>query len=166
MNKTRVVIDGISEWTGKVVSFLIIPIMLVIVLQIIMRGVFTSPLMWPHELSCILFGALFMIGGAYTLRYGGHVNVDIIISHLSPRKHALLDIITSSMIFLFCGVIAWKSGEMTLQAFRFGFRYASAWAPPIWPIKGAITLAAALVFLQALAKLARDFHIAISEKTL
>ena len=162
MNKIFIIIDGISEWTGKAVSFLIIPIILVITYEIVLRGVFNLPQIWTHDLSCYLFAALFMIGGAYTLRYGGHVNMDIFSSRLSPRKRAILDIITAPLIFLICGVIIWKAGLATIEAIKFGFEYASSWAPPMWPLKGAVTLGAILVTLQALAMLSRNIRTAIS----
>ena len=166
MHRILVIIDGISEWTGKAVSFLNIPIMLVIVYEITMRDVLNLPQIWTHELTCYFFAALFMIGGAHTLRYNGHVNVDIVVSRLSSRKRALIDVITFPMILLICGVIIWKSGLATIEAIRFGFKYGSAWAPPMWPLRGAVALGAVLVMLQALAKLSRDISTAISGKRL
>lgn len=166
MNKILTIIDGISEWTGKVVCYLIVAIMLIIIYEIILRDIFVQSQPWAHELTCYLFGFSFMLGGAYAFRYGAHVNMDMVVSHLSPRTRAVIDIVTSAMIFLFCGVLVWRSGVTAIEAFRLGFKYQSVWAPPLWPLKGVITLGAALVILQALVKLYRDFQIAIMRKKL
>ena len=70
-------IDGLSSWSGKLISMLIFAMIAVLMWEVISRYVFDSPTLWAHETTRYIYGAHFMIGGAYTLYLGAHVNVDI-----------------------------------------------------------------------------------------
>ena len=145
-------LDNISEWSGKVISFLIYLIMLVVLWEIIARTFFRAPTIWAHELSTFLFGSIAILAGAYVLRHGAHVNVDIISVRLSLRMRAIVDIVTFTLFFLFCGALIWMLLERTQ----------SSWAPPIYPIKLMVPLGGSLLMLQGLAKFIRDFITAIT----
>ena len=68
MEKFLKTVDRISELSGKGVSFLVIPLVAVILYEIIARYVFQSPTIWVHETAQMIYGAYVILLGAYVLR--------------------------------------------------------------------------------------------------
>ncbi|MFC1870853.1 TRAP transporter small permease subunit [Chloroflexota bacterium] len=162
MDHALKIIDRISELVGKAASFLVLPLAGVMGYDVIARYVFNAPTIWAHETTTFLFGALSILGIAYTLKVNGHINVDIIHKRFSPRARAIVDIVTSLLFFSFCSVLLWKGFEMawsSLIVLEFSAR--TPWEPPIYPIKMTMPIAAFLLLLQGLAKFIRDLTTAI-----
>lgn len=163
MQKIKVclrIVNSVSEWTGKFVSFLVIVIIGVTIWEVVLRYVFNAPTIWAFDAAYLIFGAYGVLGGAYTLYLRGHVNVDIFYGRLSLRTRAIVDLVTSIFFFLFCGLLLWKGGEMAWDSLKIMERGSSAWSPPVYPIKMTIPIAAFLLLLQGLAKFIRDLLIA------
>jgi TRAP-type mannitol/chloroaromatic compound transport system permease small subunit len=59
------------------------------------------------------------------------------------------------MMFIF-------GGQFALQSLAYRETLSSAWAPPIYPVKLVIPVAAAMLTLQGLAKFIRDLHMALT----
>ena len=159
-------IDSISEWTGKIVSFLVIVIIGVTIWEVILRYVFNAPTIWAFDAAYLIFGAYGVLGGAYTLNLKGHVNVDILYGRFPLRVRAVFDLATSIFFFLFCGLLLWKGGEMAWSSLKIMERGSSAWNPPVYPIKLTIPIGAFLLLLQGIAKFIRDLIIATTGKEL
>jgi TRAP-type mannitol/chloroaromatic compound transport system permease small subunit len=167
MRRILAIIDAVSEWSGKLVSVLIVIIMAILLLEVALRFAFNSPTIWIHELSMHMFGVYSVIAGAYVLLHDQHVKVDIIYLRFSPRTRAIIDLVTYLLFFLFIGIllrygimIAWRAVELR-QAVS-----PSPWGSPIWPTKMAVPVGAFLILLQGLAQFIRVLNIAIKGKEL
>jgi len=157
-------IDNINEWAGKIVSFFVLAIMGIVIYAIVMRYLFVKSQLWASEICSFLFGALFVLGGGYTLLHQGHVRMDILFGRFSPKVKAILDLVTSMFFFLFCGVLIWKGWLMGWDSLVMLERSQSAFSPPLYPIKFVIPIGAGLLILQGLAKFIRDLSIATMRK--
>jgi len=151
---------------GQIASFLGIMIAAVIVYEVVVRAFFNMPTVWAHETSGMMFGALFMLGAGYVMYYRAHIRVDILVSHLSPRIQALLDIITHLLMALYCYVILWKGWHYAVRAFVRMEVTDSGWQPVLWPIKWVMVLGMILLVLQLLVKYVRDFHMLFTGREL
>ena len=98
------VIDAISEWSGKGIAYLILPGILILALEVVLRYVFDSPTMWAHGTTQRIFATYYILSGAYIFRYNKHVSVDIVYNRFSLRTRANLSLIGSLFFFVFCGV--------------------------------------------------------------
>ncbi len=79
------VVDAINEKIGKWVSWLVLAAVIVSAGNAIIRKVFsTSSNAWL-ELQWYLFGAVFMLGAAWTLRCNEHIRIDIVSSRFAKR---------------------------------------------------------------------------------
>ena len=67
--------DEISTWVGKAFAWLIVVLMVVVVVEVFKRYALNAPTAWVFDVSNLLYGTLFMMGGAYTLCQDGHVRV-------------------------------------------------------------------------------------------
>jgi TRAP-type mannitol/chloroaromatic compound transport system permease small subunit len=149
-------IHGLNDWIGRMVSLLVIPLAGLLLVETVLRYVFNSPSLWAGELTQMLFGAFAVLAGGYVLRWEGHVTVDIVYSRLPAKAKKVVDIITSPLFFMFCGVLLYVGGSMAWESLIMGEHSESAWNPPVYPIKLMIPLGALLLFLEGLTKLISD----------
>jgi TRAP-type mannitol/chloroaromatic compound transport system permease small subunit len=159
-------IDSISEWSGKVVSWLAVGFALVILYEVVSRYIFNAPTIWAMEVSQALYGGYVVLLGAYILREGGHVNVDIIYNRFSPRARAGVSLFTWLIFFLWVSVVMWKGLELGWHSLMIGEREASSFAIPLYPAKLCIPLGAFLLLLQGLAGYIRNAHLALTGREL
>ena len=151
------VIDAISEWSGKGIAYLILPGILILAVEVVLRYVFNNPTMWAHGSTQRIFATYYILSGAYLLRKNKHVSVDIIYNRFSLRTRARLNLIGSV-----CGVILWKGVDFAWTSLSRLEPDATPWRAPLYPIKMMIPLGALLILLQGLAKFIRDLVTAIT----
>jgi TRAP-type mannitol/chloroaromatic compound transport system permease small subunit len=129
-------IDWFIRKQGEISSFLIYPLVLIVIYEVIMRYVFNAPTIWGFEATAFAYGLHYMFGLSYTENYAGHVKVDILTNRLSDRTQAILNIFGYLLIFLPIYVL------MTIAAIKYaqtatleGELNSTSWAPKIWPYK-------------------------------
>ncbi len=159
-------IDSISEWTGRSVSWVCVVLILVLCYEVLMRYVFNSPTFFAHELSTMIGGTIAALGWTYTHRHHGHVRVDVIYTHLTPRGKALIDVILTVLLFFpLLAVLIMNSTESLLFAIKMGeVLRGSFWYPPAWPIKMVMVVGLSLFALQGMAHFIRDSYLLIRNK--
>ena len=164
LNRVLHIIDRISEYSGKVLSFGLLPMILIIVLDVVLRYVFRAPTIWAGEAATLIFGVCWVMAGAYTLLQGAHVKMEVFYIRLSRKKQAILDLITAPCFFIFVGIVMWQTAKFALISLGNLEASPSLWAPPLYPVKLIIPIGALLLFLQGLAKFIRDFSVAFGKE--
>ena len=141
--------DGISEWTGILFSYLVLPLTVLIVFEVITRRFFDSPTIWTFELSHFLYGAHFMLVAAYGLLHNSHVSIDLLSSRLSKRTQEKLHVFCYfTMFFPFVGAILYYGIGFAADAWSMWETSWSVWGPPLYPIKTVIPVTAGLLIVQ------------------
>jgi TRAP-type mannitol/chloroaromatic compound transport system permease small subunit len=85
-------IDHVNELVGRAVSWLTLAAVLISAGNALLRyGFNLSSNAWL-EIQWYLFSAVFLLAAGYTLRHDEHVRIDVVISKLSPRLQAWIDI--------------------------------------------------------------------------
>jgi TRAP-type mannitol/chloroaromatic compound transport system permease small subunit len=152
------VIDRISDWTGKISSFLIVIITGVILFEIIARYIFGKPTTWAFEISLALYGIYVALLGAYVLLTGGHVNVDILYARFSPRTKAGVNLFSWLIFFLWCGALVWTGWIKGWESLMIRESESTAFGCPIYPVKLSLAVGGSLLFLQGLAGYVRNIY--------
>ena len=157
MQKLLLTIDKISTFVGKTFSWLIVFLTFLITFEVFSRYALDAPHPYAFDLMLMMYGALFMMSGAYTLSKNSHVRGDVLYGFFPPRLQAGLDL-TLYIVFFLPGVVAlcWA-----------GYHYAGdSWAirehssitsegPPIYPFKAVIPVAGAFILLQGIVEIVR-----------
>lgn len=152
MNAVAQAIDALNEAFGRLIAPLIAIITLIVLFDIISRFVFGRPNDWAFDITKMLFGAHFMLMAAYGLRHHVHVEVDVLKRLLSRKKQALLELVGYVVFFVPFIWMLLKYGWLFFErAFSRGETTYGMMSIPVYPIKGVIALAAALLLLQAIA---------------
>ena len=129
-------IDWFVEKEGKLSSFLIYPLVLIVLYEVLMRYVFNAPTTWGFEATAFLYGLHYMFGLSYTENQAGHVRVDILTSRLSERAQAVLGLIGYLLVFLPIYVLmAIGTVKYAQTATVMGELNSTSWAQPLGPLK-------------------------------
>lgn len=159
-------VDGLNEWIGRLVGWVMIFIMLVTVYDVVARRLFSAPVLWAFDVSVQLYALHFMMAAAYALLYNEHVAIDIFKLRLPARQRAILDII-SYVIFFFPFIIALVAYGWTF-ADRSWASHETTWgvvALPVYYIKTVIPITAVLLALQGISNVFKLARIARSGET-
>jgi TRAP-type mannitol/chloroaromatic compound transport system permease small subunit len=148
-------LERISEWTGWLASRLVIVLVALVAIDVIARYVLNLSWVWMQELEWHLFGLVFLIGAAYTLKHDAHVRVDLLARspRFGPRLRAWRELLGAVFLLLpFCVLVISASLPFVESAYAFGERspYASG-LPHRFLIKAAIPVGFALLALQGVA---------------
>ncbi len=152
-------LNNFSQKEGELASFLVYPLLFVVVYEVFMRYAFNSPTTWGFEATTFLYGLHFMFGNAYTDVNDGHVKVDIFTSYM-PKKTQTIIAIISNMLFFMPVMVC-----LTIWSFIFAYNSTmgqelnpTSWAPPIWPLKILMAVCFLFLLLQGVANLLSDIN--------
>ena len=156
------IVDTFSEWSGKTVAWMILPLVFALTYEGFARYFFNAPTLWAYDLSYMLYGAIFMLGAHYTLLKGAHIRTDMLWEKFSPRTKGRIDAVAyiffffPAMVLLFYASVdeAWasfKMGELSEQ---------TAWRPILWPFKAVVPLTALLLLVQGVSELLKSLYAA------
>ena len=152
-------LETITRKQGDLASFLIYPLLLIVVYEVFMRYVFNAPTTWGFEATTFIYGLHYMFGFSYTDVHGGHVKVDIFTS-LAPQKvQTWISLLTNLVLFMPVMTC------MAIWSVKFGYMSflgrevnSTSWAPPIWPLKILMALCFIFLLLQGIANLLKDIN--------
>ena len=150
-------IDALTRFFGKAIAWLVLPMVLSLVWEVVARYFFSAPTVWAYDMTFMLYGTFFMLGSAWTLQRGGHIRTDVYYAKWSKRTQARIDIACYLVLFFPAMVVlGWLCWEYFWKSFQQNERIVtSPWMPIVWPFKFTMPLAAALLVLQGVAECIR-----------
>ncbi len=153
-------IDRVNEFIGKQISWLILAAVLVSAGNAIVRKAFNISSNAWLEAQWYLFGAVFMLAAAYTLKQNEHIRIDIFYGGKSKRTQDWIDLfghvfflapLSILMVFLLI--------PNTWHAYQSGEVSANAGGLILWPSKFIILLGFFLLMLQCLSEIIKRIAI-------
>ena len=122
-----------------------------------MRYVLNAPTVWAFDMSVQMYGALFMMSGAYALSQDAHVRGDVVYRLLHIKTQAKIDLVLY-ILFLMPGALALIYYGYHFAADSWFYKEVS-WSSPsriqIYFFKTLIPVAGTLVLLQGIAEAVR-----------
>ena len=152
--------DALSAWFGKTFAWLIVLMTFGTAYEVFVRYVLNDPTSWALDVSFIMYGALFMMGGAYTLSRGGHVRGDFLYRLWRPKTQAKVDLVLY-IFFFFPGVTALILSGWKYASRSWSYAEVSINSPagiPIFQFKTVMVAAGILLFIQGIAQIFRCIH--------
>ena len=149
--------DTVSAWFGKAFAWLILVMTFGIGYEVFVRYVLRDPTAWAFDVSYIMYGTLFMMGGAYTLSRNAHVRGDFVYRLWQPRTQAKVEL-ALYFLFFFPGILALIFAGLKYASRSVAQLEVSSNSPagiPIFHFKAIIVAAGILLFLQGIAQVFR-----------
>jgi TRAP-type mannitol/chloroaromatic compound transport system permease small subunit len=162
VRKIIVGIDTFSDWSGKVLAWMILPLVFSLTYEGLARYVFNAPTLWAYDVSYMLYGALFMLGAHYTLLRGAHIRTDMLWDRFSVRTKGRIDAV-AYIFFFFPAMILWfyASVDEAWNSFRmWELSEQTAWRPVLWPFKAIVPATALLLMVQGVSELLKSLYAA------
>jgi TRAP-type mannitol/chloroaromatic compound transport system permease small subunit len=150
-------IESLSIWIGRAFGWCILILTFSVSYEVFVRYVLNSPTVWAFDMMVQMYGALFLMAGAYALAQDSHVRADVIYRLLPVRWQAGIDFVLY-IIFFFPAIIAlfWFGMEIASDSWRYK---EVSWNSPariqIYFFKTLIPVAGALLILQGIAEILR-----------
>jgi TRAP-type mannitol/chloroaromatic compound transport system permease small subunit len=150
-------IDFLVEKQGQLTSFLIVPLLFIVLYEVAMRYAFNAPTVWGFEATAFAYGMHYMLGLSYMENAQGHVRVDIVTSRFPVKVQAVVMIIGYLIIFLpVFGLMTWGAIKFAHTAVVTNELNSTSWAPRIWPYKIVMALSFLLLLIQGLATMLKN----------
>lgn len=151
-------IDGLNEFVGRWVSWLVLAAVLISAGNAVMRKAFSLTSNAFLEIQWYLFAAVFLLAAGYTLLRQEHVKIDVVLGRFSRRTQVKVEIFgfIAFLLPLVVTVIilAWP---LVAKAFLSGEMSSNAGGLIRWPVFALVPLGFALLGLQTLSELIKRF---------
>lgn len=149
-------IDKINDWVGRSVGWLILLTTVICAYNAIVRKAFDVSSNAFLEIQWYLFGAVFLLGTAYTLKENAHVRIDILSNRFSEKTRLWIDIIGLTLFTLpLVGFVLVHGWSFFLNSYLINESSADAGGLLRWPAKGLIVIGFVLLGLQILSELVK-----------
>jgi TRAP-type C4-dicarboxylate transport system permease small subunit len=144
------IIDGLTYITGWVAALCLVGAALVVTEAVIVRKVLGISTIWQIEASVFMLIFTVFAGAPFVQKNEHHLNVDLVIIHLSPRTREITLIVVSIISCALAGILAWYAWPMWWEAVINNEHSESLWGPPLWIPYFFLPLGMTLLFLQYL----------------
>lgn len=153
-------IDAVNAFIARAAAWLVLAAVLISAGNAISRKAFSLSSNAWLEAQWYLFGAVFLLGAAWTLKRDEHVRIDVLTSRLSKRARdridlfghiaflipfAALHVLTAVPFFL----LSWRTGEVS----------SNAGGLVLWPAKLLVLVGFTLLLAQALSETIKRFAV-------
>lgn len=159
-NRVSKAIDRFIILTGEIFSVLWALLLAVILLNVLLRYLFSLGMIELEELQWHLFAAAWLVGLSYTFVFDGHVRVDIVHERLSMRTRLIIEMICLLLLFFpFIIFVTRYTIPFVELSIRTNETSTSAnGLPARWLIKSFLLLGCGLLLLSGASRLLRVFH--------
>lgn len=151
MKKIVSFLDSVNEWAGRISSWSVIVLALIVSYEVIMRYVFKSPSLGGFEYTKYLYAFHFLIVAGFALLHDSHVSIDIFHSLLPEKWKTIMDIAAYILFFFpLCGVLLWYG---TIFAWDSWACQEVSWSisqTPVYPVKTVIPVAMFFLLLEGI----------------
>ena len=148
-------IEWLTKVFGHIGGFIIAPLIVSMVWEVISRRFFDAPTMWAYELSYMLMGTSFIFALAFALQLRRHIRVDFLYDSVSLKKQSMIDLIGFAILVL-PGTILLLGGlwDFLAYAYEKDLRSGqSVWNPVVWPVRVGFVIGFILLVLQIISEI-------------
>jgi TRAP-type mannitol/chloroaromatic compound transport system permease small subunit len=146
-------IDHFIDLLGRISSWLVFVLALVMGGNVLLRYGFSLGWIWAQELEWHLMVPICLIGMSYALRHGEHVRVDVLFAGYSPRTKLAVEALSAVLAMAFSAFVVWLSLGYVWQSWSIGEGTANPGGiEHRYIVKSLIPIGFSLLFLQSLAQ--------------
>ncbi len=158
MQRIAQILELITVRSGQLIAWLTLLMVFTTFLIVVLRYGFESGWIAMQESVVYMHALVFLIGIPYTLKYDGHVRVDIFYSKMSARSKAWVNLLGTLLLLLPVSVfIAWVSWDYVTASWHMHEESGEAGGlPGIYLLKATILLMTVLLLIQGLSQLLQN----------
>ena len=147
-------IDGLNEFIGRWLSWLVLAAVLISAANAIVRKAFDMSSNAFLEIQWYLFAAVFLLAAGYTLLRQEHVKIDVILHRFTRRTQVIVEIFGMLAFLLpFALVVIYEVWPLVTRAYVSGEMSQNAGGLIRWPVFALVPVGFALLALQGVSEL-------------
>lgn len=150
--------DGLTVITGWVAALCLVAAALIVTEAVIVRKLLGISTIWQIEASVILLIFTVFVGAPFVQKNEHHLNVDLVIIHLSPRTRELTLIVVSIVTCILTAILAWYAWPMWWETVINNEHSESLWGPPLWIPFLFLPLGMTILFMQYIVFIGRKIE--------
>jgi TRAP-type C4-dicarboxylate transport system permease small subunit len=147
--------DGLTNISGWLAALCLLGAALIVTEAVIVRKLLGISTIWQIEASVFLLIFTVFVGAAFVQKNDQHLNVDLVIIHLSPRVREITLIVVSIVSCILTAVLAWYAWPMWWETVIHNDHSESLWGPPLWIPYLFLPLGMTLLFMQYIVYICR-----------
>jgi TRAP-type C4-dicarboxylate transport system permease small subunit len=124
-------------------------------LGVFFRYALNNALPWAEEADRYLFIWLSFVGASITMRYKGHIAVDLLLRYVSARSRHVLALVAQAAVLLFLTLVMWAS--LPVLALTSETRATATDIPMVWVYVSA-PIGCLLIGIETLRLMGRTLH--------
>jgi TRAP-type C4-dicarboxylate transport system permease small subunit len=140
--------NGLTVITGWTAALCLVAAALIVTEAVVVRKILGISTIWQIEASVFMLIFVVFAGAPLVQKNEHHLNVDLVIIHLSPRTREILLIIVSIVTCAIAAILAWYAWPMWWESVVNNEHSESLWGPPLWIPYLFLPLGMTLLFLQ------------------
>jgi TRAP-type C4-dicarboxylate transport system permease small subunit len=121
-----------SDVFGYASAILIVLAMLVISYAALLRYIVGASTVWQTELSIYFLMFATFCGGAYGLKHGDHVKIDLVTVRLPAKAQRIVQLAAAVLGLILVAVVAVMAFQAWWETAQAGRRSGTAWNPPLF----------------------------------
>jgi len=141
--------DTVTDFMGSVAGWGMLLVSFIMVYEIVVRYL-GAPTTWVVEISGYSMIWFTFFSAAYGLRVGSHIQVDVLITRLSPRTRNILDIFNYSIILAYTLIILYYSWINFADAVDIGERSSTMLKVHMGWLYGGVVIGCLLLITQSI----------------
>jgi len=145
-------LSDVAHRVSNVGQGVLMVMVLLVVVDIILRRLFNSPLPWSLEVVEVMLVVVVFFSVAYCGARRAHVSIDVLISRFPPKARAIVDTFTYILGIVLFGVMAWGGAASAMG--KWDTHHITGILPiPIYPFAFVVAFGSLLLALVLLAQL-------------
>ena len=126
-------INKIARSLHRAGVYISIPLLIVILsIDVCLRYIFNSPLIWSSEVSALILLLAFFASLPHVSGIDGHIRMDMLYRLMGPAARRLADAVTGLCGFIFASLLTYQSFKGTVEMYRWD-QGAEMVDIPYWP---------------------------------
>jgi len=142
------VINGLTYLTGWMAALCLVAAALIVTEAVIVRKILGISTIWQIEASVFLLIFTVFAGAPFVQKNEHHLNVDLVVIHLSPRTREITLVVVSIISCILTAILAWYAWPMWWESVIGNEHSESLWGPPLWIPYFFLPLGMTLLFFQ------------------
>jgi len=167
LERFSIKLEQFSELAGKLVSWLVLTMVLLVSYDVAMRYFFLSGSVALQEMEWHLFSLIFLIGAAYTFKHDDHVRLDLFYKSkfMDDIRRAWINLFGSLFLLLpFCILIIVTAWPFVYQSYiHLEGSPDPGGLPYRWILKASIPLGFTLLLLQGVSDIIKNLNIILGK---
>ncbi|WP_245613025.1 TRAP transporter small permease [Skermanella stibiiresistens] len=102
------------------IAFLLAAMTILTFVQVVLRYVFNSGIIWGVEATSYMFAWMVLFGMSYGVRVHAHIGIDLLVKNLPGATRRVAGLIAIGLCVLYAGIMAWGSYAYISRLIRLG----------------------------------------------